>query len=368
MATTVQANTAGDTSFNFTGYVKVDALVSDYSDGTLGPQSLGRDLYVPSLTPIGGQSEGAQFDFHAKTSRFRLSSVTDDGNGDQIKGVIELDFIVTEGGNERISNSYTTRIRHAYIQYKNWMVGQNWSNFMDVSALPETLDFIGSTDGITFARQPQVRYTNGAFSFSLENPETTINPEGGGARIVTDDNSVPDFVATYTAKQDWGYVKFAGILRQLRYDNGTMDDATNGYGATVTGKYNLSNGDDIRFSFYTGSGLGRYGSLNLVNGAVLKNDGSLEAIDSMGYFVGYRHMWNEKLRSSLTFSAAHVDNDTAISGLATTKQVYSTRVNLLYSPVKSITIGAEYAYANRENEAGAEGDMNRVQFSAKYAF
>ena len=78
-------------------------------------------------------------------------------------------------------------LRHAYVQWGNWLVGQTWSNFMDVATLPEAVDFIGPTDGTTFVRQPQVRYTMGGFSLSAENRETTILPYDvagvAGARI-----------------------------------------------------------------------------------------------------------------------------------------------------------------------------------------
>jgi len=248
-------------------------------------------------------------------------------------------------------------------------VGQTWTTFMDVGSLPESLDFIGTTDGITFARQVMVRYTNGGLQIALENPESTITPLGGGGRITSDDSSVPDLVAAYTSKQDWGYVKVAGLLRQLSYDNAAGIDADEtSFGVSVTGKYNLANGDDIRFTFNSGKGLGRYSALNAANGAVLTESGDLEAIDSTGYGIAYRHKWSDKARSSIMFSAFEADNDATLTGMAVTESTYSTRVNYLYSPTKALTVGAEYAFAHREVEAGLEGDMNRFQVSAKYAF
>ena len=62
------------------------------------------------------------------------------------------------------------------------------------------------------------------------------------------------------------------------------------------------------------------------------------------------------------------DNAIELTGDSVTDSTYSTRVNLLYSPTKVLTFGAEYAYAHREVESGLEGDMNRIQVSAKYAF
>ncbi len=368
-AASVQAATLGATEVSYSGYVKVDAMVSDYSEGALGSGSIGRDFYIPSLTPVTGGDEGAQFDSHIRQSRFRLTTNTPTDEGDTITGVLELDFIVTAGGDERISNSYVPRIRHAFIKYKEWLVGQTWTTFMDVGSLPESLDFIGTTDGITFGRQVMVRYSSGGFEFALENPETTVTPGSDGGRIVADDNVVPDLVAAYTFKQDWGYVKVAGLARQLSYDDGDMiDDDETGFGVAVSGKFVMGNGDDLRWMVNSGSGIGRYASLNTTNGAVINENGELEAIDSTGYSIAYRHLWNSKMRSSIMFSAQDIDNDTALTGTGATKSTYSTRVNLLYSPTKALTVGAEYAYAKREVESGLEGDMNRVQFSAKYAF
>jgi len=368
MVPAANANLA-DTKVKFSGYIKADAMFSSYSEGPLASQNLGRDFYIPGLTPVSGAEEDSQFDAHIKQSRFRFTTQTKTSDDKVITGVFEMDFLVTPGGNERVSNSYVPRIRHAFIKYGNWTVGQTWSTFQDVGTLPETLDFVGATDGTIFNRQALVKYSTGGWEFALENPETTVTPFGGGGRIVADDNFMPDMVARYTFKQDWGYVKVAGLARQLTYDDGgSVDDSATGYGVSVTSKINLSNGNDIRLMFNTGSGMGRYIGLNTANGAVIDASGELEAIDSTGYAIAYRHKWNEKMRSNITFSALDIDNDTALTGTGVTESTYSTRVNFLYSPTKAITVGAEYAYAKREVESGLEGDMNRVQFSAKYAF
>ncbi|SDY21008.1 hypothetical protein [Acinetobacter kyonggiensis] len=34
----------------------------------------------------------------------------------------------------------TFRIRHAYLTYDQWLVGQTWSNFNAVEYFPETVD------------------------------------------------------------------------------------------------------------------------------------------------------------------------------------------------------------------------------------
>lgn len=357
----------GDTDITFGGYIKVDALVTDTSDGQIGT-NIGRDFYVPSLTPVGGEGESAVFDFHARQSRFFFKTSTMLENGKTVGGHIEMDFMATPVGDERITNSYAPRLRQAFITYDKWLIGQTWSTFMDLSALPDSLDFIGNTDAMPFARQPLIRYSSNGFQVSLENPETTVTPNGGGARITTDDNAVPDVVLKYGQKADWGSWSVAGLIRQLSYESGAFDTTTSGYGITATAKINLSNNDDIRLSATTGSGLGRYIGLNAVNGAVLDATGDLEAIDSSAFSVAYKHNWDSQWRSSLVYSMLSVDNDVALTGAGATKTTSSWTANLIYQAAKKLMFGVEYKFANREIESGLDGDMNRVQFSAKYDF
>lgn len=369
--TSAQADVLDKTKVTISGYIKADAMFSSYSDGTFASGSIGRDFYLPSLTPVGGNEESTQFDAHIKQTRFRFTSNTDMQNGEKITGVLEFDFHVTPNGDDRISNSYEPRIRHAFIKYNNWLIGQTWSTFQDVRTLPETLDFIGATDGTIFARQTQIRYTQGNFEIALENPETTVTPFGGGARIVSDDSSVPDLAARYTYKADWGHVAVAGLLRQLTYVNNQagadIDTSQTSYGVSLTAKINVGK-DDVRIMANMGSGLGRYLALNAVNGAVLNSNNELVAIDSSGFSIAYRHLWDEQWRSNFTYSIFQADNDLALTGASAIKQTYSARANLLYSPSSELTFGAEYAFAKKELENGLDGDMNRLQFSAKYAF
>jgi len=364
-----QADMLQGTDVKFSGYFKIDAMFSNYSDGSLGSQNLGRDFYVPSLTPVGGAEESTQFDAHAKQTRFRFTSNTKTDEGDTITGVLELDFLVTPGGNERVSNSYVPRVRHAFINYKGWTVGQTWTTFQDVKTLPESVDFVGTTDGVVFGRQALVKYTAGAWEFALENSESTITPLGGGARIVSDDGAVPDAVVRYTHTADWGHISVAGLVRQLNLEvPDVVDDSVTSAGISINSKIKVGEKNDVRLSFTTGSGLGRYIALNAVNGAVLDTNGNLETIDSTAYSVAYRHVWNNKMRSTVSYSALSVDNDVTLTGLSATESTYSVSANLLYSPTAKITVGGEIKQATREIETGADGDMTRVQFTMKYAF
>ncbi|WP_045856228.1 DcaP family trimeric outer membrane transporter [Teredinibacter purpureus] len=366
LAQALELATIDNTTIKIGGYIKLDAIASSYSDGSLGAGNLGRDFYVPSLTPVGGNSANSTLDFHTKQTRFNIGTTTK-LDGHTLKTFIEMDFQATPNGNERVSNSYTPRLRHAFLTYDKWLFGQTWSTFQNVGALPETVDFIGNTDFGIFVRQPQIRYTSGNFQFSVENPETTVTPNGGGTRIVTDQNPLPDVVARYNYSADGLSITAAALMRQLSYNNGADDSNASSLGFSFSGKYAIGD-DDIRFGFNTGSGMGRYIGLNVANGAVMESNGDLTAIDSTAYYLAYRHPWNAQWRSNITYSAISIDNDTRLTGTGVTHATDSLRVNLFYSPVKNLSFGGEVALANRELESGADGSMNRLQFSAKLAF
>jgi hypothetical protein len=302
---------------------------------------------------------------HAKQTRVHLATDSTVG-GKKLKSYIEIDFMTMTNGNERVTNGFSPELRHAYLEYDKWLFGQTWSTFQNTASLPESVDFIGNTDAGIFVRQAQVRYTRGPWQFSFENPETTV--AGVGA---TDDNELPDLVGRYNLKSKNLSMAFAGLLRQLTYnDGGTINDTEIGWGISVTGKYVFGNKDDIRFGLNTGGGMGRYIGLNVSSGAAVDSSNNLEAIDSLGLFASWRHLWNAKWRSNFMFSTIDIDNNTSLSGIGggTTKSTSSGRANLLYDWAKNLTIGAELALANRELESGTDGDLTRLQFMAMYKF
>lgn len=362
---------AGDTTLTVGGFVKVDATVTEFDSGSLPTNSLGRDFYIPGTIPVGGDSGDAVFDFNPRETRLVFGLKSDRG-GHNIGGKVEMDFQVTNDGNERVSNSYSPRLRQAYVTIDNWLIGQAWSTFQDVAALPENLDFIGPAEGTVFVRQPMIRYKNGPIEIAVEQPETEITTSTG-ARLLPGEDPLPDLTARYTAKGDWGHFTLAGLVRNLNMEEGLVtgaqSDSVMGYGLSAAGKVKLgTGGDDFRYMLTAGEGIGRYVGVNIVNDAAIDTNGELETIGTLSGFASYRHVWNDKWRSNFTAGYFKADNPVALTGDGVTDEVKSGHVNLIYQVAPKTDIGIEYIYANREIESGADGSMNKLQFSAKYGF
>lgn len=358
---------AEESKLTFGGYVKFDAMFSEYSAGAPADGSVLRDFHLPGAIPVGGTSSDSSTDFHAKESRFNVAFERQTDDDHRLKAFFEVDFLLSAAGDERVSNSYNPRLRHAYVSFDRWLFGQTWSTFMIV-VLPEDLDFVGASDGTTFRRGPQIRLTHGAWQFALENPETTITPNGGGTRITADDSLLPDLVVRYNRSRDHGTISIAGIVRRLELDQALGDATETGWGVSLGGRWRAAADDELIFQFTTGSGLGRHLALNTANAAVIDAGGALQPIDSSAGFVGLRHAWSDRWRSNLNVSAFRADQQPALTGPAATERARSVSINALYSPVPQLTLGAEYMHAEREIVSGADGDLDRIQFSAKYAF
>ncbi|MDJ0921588.1 MAG: DcaP family trimeric outer membrane transporter [Henriciella sp.] len=350
----------GDTTFKLAGFIDVDAHATTLSDGQIGSNSIARDFYIPGATPIGGD-DTTFTDITAQASRFAVTAQKPVGEN-TVTGYLELDFLGSAQGNELVSSSFSPRLRRAYIDYKGWRVGQEWSTFQNTSAIPESASFLVLSDGMVFVRQAQIRYTRGNWQFAVENPNTTSLNIGS-----RDENLLPDVVARYNLKGDFGNVSFAAIGRQLRADLGTTEEETFGYGLSVAGRVNVGEKDDIRFNLTAGEGLGRYIGLAASRATALDPSGDLEAIPSYGGLIAWRHPFGETARFNLGYSGLFIDNPDYLGGGATSS-VQSAYGAVLWDIAPKVTLGTELLFGQRELESGADGSITRFTFSTKYAF
>lgn len=367
---------ASGANFSYGGFVKLDAMITDTSDGRIAEGSAGRQFYVPSTIPVGGPgADGGDpyTDIHAQFSRiwFAADATTEAGN--KFRGYIEADLFgggSSNLGNEVSTNTHALTMRQAFVTWNGWLAGQTWSNFQDVAALPDAVDFVGPTEGTIFVRQAQVRYTTGPWSFSLENPHTTVSSVANAARNNSGgDNVLPDVTARYMMKGDWGHFTVAGLLRQLKVG----EESDSAAALSVSGRYVLGSSDDLRYMASYGGGLGRYLGFGLGADAEQDVNGDLHAQNAWGGFVGWRHAFSPKLRSNLMYSFAEIDNDKNLAGfgpasLGATERAYSYHANLIYTPFPRLDIGAEVTFGVRELEDDRKGDLTRFHTTVKYSF
>ncbi len=362
-----------DTSLAIGGYVKLDAIYNSQSVGGSGGSNLGDQILSAGLIPVSNDStEADQITFHARQSRFWLKSFTPTKEWGDFNTYLEMDFFAFQApGNERVSNSYAPRLRHAFGSLGRFLAGQTYTTFMNVQALPELNDF-GGPVGRVFARQPMLRWTQpfdknkADWMFAIESPETTLTNVAGKRESPNDDH-FPDVIGRVNLYRPWGNVSFAGMVRNIRKHQGQYNSDVYGGALSVAGRVKTIERDDMRFMLNYGNVLGRYVSSNLFNDGVINAKGEIELFNQYGGFVAYRHWWYNNWRSTVVYGLSYADNVDYIAGTVS-QWAQSGQVNLLWSPLPQTTIGLEYTYAARGLENGNSGNLHRVQFSSVFKF
>lgn len=352
-------DSSGKVDFTVGGYAKLSAIYSNTDSGKISNE-LGRNIYLPTATPVGSGGSSKVLDLTARESRINFGAKTTQG-GHKLSMFLEMDFLGTSDGTETVSNSYPPRMRHFFFTFDNWLFGQTWSTFMDTAALAESVDFLASPEGIVFIRQAQARYTSGNVQIALENPQSYVSGSTDGNVGV-----IPDLTANLKMDVKGGHLRFNGLLRQISVDEATIDTSELGYGLGVSGKIKVGSTDDIRFSANYGDGMGRYTSLGLVKDGILIN-GNIETVKSLAVSGAYRHVWDEKSSSNIILSMADIDNPTGAVGNEN-KGSTSIQINYLFRPIKQVSYGIMYLGGERETENGDKGKLSRIQASAKYSF
>ena len=382
----IEESLIGATEVSIGGYVKLDAQMSRFNRGNRAAAGIGDDFMVPSTIPTDGSNSQINNDFHAKESRINFGTSTETDAG-EVSTFIEVDFLGSAQGDERVTNSYSPRLRHAFLTFNDFTFGQTWTTFMDVRSLPEHLDFVGPV-AHDFARNPQIRYSPGNWDFALENPESTVYTNEVGRNTAEadedideigltasyDNNRVPDAVVRYNVPVDTGSLSLSAIGREIAYSDSVLNDGDSsresayGYGLAANARLPVGDtGNDVRVKLSGGNAMGRYLGLNAFRAAQIEEDGDVDLIDQFGATVAYHHNWNTQWRSNVSGSYAEADNpSSAADGVA--KSYSSAHANLIYSPVENLDLGGELIWGQRENENGVRGELNRVQFSAKLGF
>ena len=276
------------------------------------------------------------------------------------------------------TNATTPRLRHAYAQAKNFLIGQTFSNFMDPDAFPDTLDFQGP-NGMVSVRNPQLRYgfalsPSTTLYLSLEKPSSDIafkTPEFSAQPNAPG----PDGAIRLRQEFERGHFQAAGIFRSIAaFLPDGRTDSVFGWGVNASAGVETFGKDNFIFAVASGHGISRYiqDTSGLGIDAEPSSSTSLSATPAVGVEAAYQHYWKKSLRSSAVYSYAAVDNSNFALAASSSFHPYNhgtyTGTNLIWNPYGSLNIGAEFLYGWIMRQDGQKANAPRIQFSAKYSF
>jgi hypothetical protein len=280
----------------------------------------------------------------------------------------------------------TFRLRHAYGELGAFGAGQTWSPFMDPDVFPNSLEYWGPT-GMVFFRNVQARWMpirgDSHLTLAVERPGASGDQGVYSDRIELQNIKArfpaPDFSGEYTHGGKWGYVRIAGILRFIKWDD-VLDDqfdlsgSATGWGLNFSSNLKPGPSDVIRLQLVYGEGIQNYMNDSPVDIGIVNQFSNTtspikgKTIPIVGLVAFLDHTWNERWTSTIGYSRQDNDNTEAQAPNAFKTGQYALG-NLLYSPVPNVMVGGELQWGRRENFSDDfTSDGFKVQFSFKYNF
>ena len=339
------------------GYAKLDTIFDTRPAGNPDEFNVGT---IP--INLSGPERVANTNIHARQTTVQLDFRTPTSAKTEFRAFAEIDFFGSSG-------PVDPRLRHFYGQLNNVLLGQTWTTFVDVDAFPDRLDFAGPA-GMSRLRQPQIRYSHPLAkgqSLALGIEKATVQ-----APQITSTGSAftpaPDFVLRYRLDRPSGHMQLGSLYRVLGYRIETANRKNFGYAVNASGALKVLGRDKVSGYIMTGRGAARYVDSISGSNADLDLDDSgndVEALPVFATYLAYTHPWPHRLRSTMVFGYASIEN-TAAQAASAYRDGYYASGNLLFNAFGSLNLGVEYLYGSHQQKDGGKGTASRVQFAAKY--
>ena len=347
--------TLGNAEFNLYGNVRMD--------GSYQVEGSSRDLPYNHINAVALEGNNESSDrLRSTLSATRLGLDFKSPVGDQdVKGKIEVDFL---GG----SNFDNLRIRHAYLNYGNWLIGQTWSNFAVPDYMPETVDALAYAGGAV-KRTPQVRY------IAKFSPQTNLVVAAEDPK----DNSITQRLPALTARLNHQFADNMSVsARAMGHEKRINSDEEMAWGVGLGAKYDVTPSTTLKADYYHVKGDSSF--VSFANTGTIQGANGLEQSEFDSITVGLTQKFNEKLRGTVGYGYMSFDQDAdylaatpADKRTGVNKDLWQAWANVFYSPIKPVSLGLEYVYGEREAVVPAAngsktGEDNRINMVAIYNF
>lgn len=292
----------------------------------------------------------------------------------KISAYLEIDFLGKNGNT-------APRFRQGFVQWKNWIIGQTWSNFSDVSIFPEILDFVGP-NGLLTARRVQLRYciplsSLKTLSFSMEDPNDTSIRLPNDSLQWRKRSFVPSFTVLFKYGNEKSYVKLGGIMVPISYQAKEDSYKTyntwslTGFGGLFSGRLQINSSDGIGLQLSAGKGISNNNAALIGEGydAVFNTELNkrIEVLSLFNLVWIYEHWWSRRWSSVVFYSYSKVGKvDYIPANLLHSFQNVSA--NIILHPYRNVRLGIECNYGQAINFRFNSANSVRIQLSSTFKF
>lgn len=327
--------------------------------------------FYPALIPNKGSADRArnQFQMDISTSTLFLKLV---GHTKRLG-----DFVVYTAANFR-GDGKTFELQNAYATFLGFTLGYSYGNFMDLAALPPTIDFAGP-NGSAFYRTTQLSYMcdklkNWKFGVGVEMPSV----DGTTNQYLTiNTQRMPDFTAS--AQYNWNansHLKLAAIVRSMTYSSSVDNKAHSkaGYGLQASTSFNVTPKWQVYGQVNYGRGIGQYlNDLSNLNVDIVPNpekEGRMQTLPMLGWFAGLQYNISKDVFVSGTYSLSRLYSEhTYPSDVPDMYRKGQYLVaNLFWNVTSNLQVGAEYLRGWRTDFSSNTRHANRMNALVQYSF
>lgn len=288
------------------------------------------------------------------------------------------DFMVYTSGNWR-GDGLGFQLRNAYMSTKYLKIGYTTGAFMDIAAVPVTIDY-GGPCGMTFYRSTQVLFKY-AFDFGLS---MGVGVEAPEVMAVENENislgaqrapAIPVYVQYNLGGWNGNHIRLGAIMRDISYTDNITDDDNDkvGWGAQASMLATLGN-LQLKGQFTIGEGIGSLVN-NISNVGVdvvpdPNSPGKAMMLRSEAWYAGVQYNFNSKFFASATYSQTVLHSRVGY-GDANPKSYRKGQyvaANLFYNMTQNMQFGIEYLHGWRMDFDNKTYNANRINLSARYDF
>lgn len=288
------------------------------------------------------------------------------------------DFVVYTSGNWR-GSGLGFQLLNAYMSTKYLKFGYGIGAFMDIDAIPTTLDY-GGPCGMTFYRTTQVMLKY-AFDWGLsmgvavENPDMNVGENEFVAADAQRIPNVPVFVQYDLMGNSNNHIRLGAVMRDMYYTDkltGKNSDIV-GWGAQASLLATIG-GLQLKGQFTIGEGIGSLvNNISNVGVDILpdpKSPGKAMLLRSECWYAGAQYNFTKKFFVSAAYSqtAMHSRNGYAEFNPEGYRKGQYVVANAVYNVTNNLQVGVEYLHGWRTDFNEKVYNANRVNLSARYDF